>query len=196
MVEGNYRVLVVEDEAGVASLYQSWVFEEWDVEVVTNVTEALSELDESIDLIVLDRRLPDGSGDDVLDALASLDYDPLVVAVTAVEPDFDIVDLQVDDYLVKPLSRETFRSTLERLAHRISYDTKLRGFYALASKMAVLEARKSQAELANSEAFTDLERRVERQRKETDAVLDRVASDGYRIVFQGLFRERRPAASE
>jgi DNA-binding response OmpR family regulator len=140
--------------------------------------------------------LPDGSGDEVLDALDRLDYDPVVVAVTAIEPDFDIVDLPVDDYLVKPLSRGTFRSTLERLAHRMTYDAELREFYALASKKAVLEARKSPAELDGTDAYADLETRLQRQRERTDTVLERVADDGYRTVFRGLFRGRRPTVSD
>lgn len=54
MVEGPYTVLLVEDEPGISDLYRFWVFEEWQVDVVSNVTEALSNLDESIDLIVLE----------------------------------------------------------------------------------------------------------------------------------------------
>jgi two-component system response regulator AdeR len=193
MEEGLYTVLVVEDEAGVADLYRSWVFDEWQVRVGTNVAEALSKLDESIDLIVLDRRLPDGSGDEVLDALEALEYEPLVVAMTAVEPDFDIVKLPVDDYLVKPLSRETFRDSLQRLADRITYTAELRELYALASKKAVLEARKPSTELAESDAYADLTERVESKRDQADEVLERVAADGYRPVFRGLF-QRRPSA--
>jgi DNA-binding response OmpR family regulator len=196
MVEDPQHVLIVEDEAGVADLYRSWVFDGWTADVAANVAEALSKLDGSVDLIVLDRHLPDGSGDEVLDALDRLDYDPVVVAVTAIEPDFDIVDLPVDDYLVKPLSRGTFRSTLERLAHRMTYDAELREFYALASKKAVLEARKSPAELDGTDAYADLETRVQRQRERTDTVLERVADDGYRTVFRGLFRGRRPTVSD
>jgi DNA-binding response OmpR family regulator len=196
MVESQHHVLIVEDDEGVADLYRSWVFEEWTARIATTVADARSTIDEDVDLVVLDRHLPDGSGREVFEGYGGFEERPPVLAVTATDPDFDVVDLPIDDYLVKPVDRETFRDSLERLAGRISYDAELRALYALASKKAVLEARKSRTELAASEEYADLENRVDRQRERADDLLDRVASNGYRGLFRGLFHRHRSRASK
>ncbi len=36
--------------------------------------------------------------------------------VTAVDPDFDIIAMRVDDYLVKPVSREALPEVVDRLS--------------------------------------------------------------------------------
>jgi len=204
MVESQHHVLIVEDDEGVADLYRSWVFEAWTTRIATTVADARSaidededeDVDEDVDLVVLDRHLPDGSGREIFEEYGGVEERPPVLAVTATDPDFDIVDLPIDDYLVKPVDRETFRASLDRLAGRISYDAELRALYALASKKAVLEARKSRSELAASEEYADLENRVDRQRQRADDLLDRVTSNGYRGLFRGLFNRRRSRASK
>ncbi len=47
------------------------------------------------------------SGDEVLDTIAERGIDPAVVMVTAVDPDFDIVEMPFDEYLTKPVTART-----------------------------------------------------------------------------------------
>jgi len=181
-------VLVVEDDDETAAFYRSWLFDAWSATVVSTVAGAVDALDDGPDLVVLDRRLPDGSGDDVLTALRERGNDCPVVMVTGVEPDFDIVSMPFDEYLVKPFGKESFRATLTRLSERVSYDAELRELYALASKKATLEARKAEAELADSPEYADLERRVERKRSRADELLPS-DFEGYAGLFRGLFAD-------
>ena len=181
-------VLVVEDDVELAGLYASWTPAAWSVETVTNGEDAVPAVDESTDVVVLDRRLPGRSGDEVLTRLRDAGYDCQVVIVTAVDPDFDVVEMRFDDYLVKPVDRETFQRTLERLLARSAYDEELRAYYAAVSKLAVLEAHKSGEELAASTAYDDLRERARERGGRADELLDELLSDtaANAQVFRGL----------
>ncbi|NHN43458.1 response regulator [Halorubellus sp. JP-L1] len=181
-------VLVVEDNAELAELYASWTPKEWSVETVMSGDEAVPAVDESTDVVVLDRRLPGCSGDEVLERLRDRGYDGQVVIVTAVEPDFDIVEMGFDDYLVKPVTRETFERTLERLLARSAYATELREYYAAVSKLSVLEAHKSSDELSASAEYDRLVERAAAHRERADELLEELLSDPstQTRLFRGL----------
>ncbi|MFB6198048.1 MAG: response regulator transcription factor, partial [Halobacteriaceae archaeon] len=66
---------------------------------------ALAQLDESIDIALLDRRMPNLTGDEVLAQVRDRDLDVQVAMVTAVDPDFDVIKMGFDDYVVKPVTK-------------------------------------------------------------------------------------------
>ncbi|MFC4405265.1 HalX domain-containing protein [Haloarchaeobius iranensis] len=186
MSEGT-NVLVVEDNTELASLYSSWLGAEWAVTSVSDGDEAVEAVTSETEIIVLDRRLPGRSGDEVLERVRADGYDCQVVIVTAVEPDFDIIEMGFDDYLVKPVDRETLNRCLERLQRRSEYDAELREYYAQVSKKAVLEARKPEPELRNSEEYRQLEERVAAQADRADSLLDELFESGSDVqLFHGL----------
>ena len=93
---GEPTVLVVEDESDIAALYAGFLRERYAVTVAATVAEAKEVVDESFDAVLLDRRLPDGSGDEVLEHVRERGLDCRVAMVTAVEPDFDIIGMGFD----------------------------------------------------------------------------------------------------
>ncbi|MFD1646733.1 HalX domain-containing protein [Haloarchaeobius litoreus] len=180
-------VLVVEDNTELASLYSSWLGAEWAVTTVADGDEAVDAVTPETDIIVLDRRLPGRSGDEVLERVREDGNDCQVVIVTAVEPDFDIIEMGFDDYLVKPVDRETLNRCLDRLQCRSEYDEELREYYAQVSKKAVLEARKPKHELRESEEYRELEARVEDQADRADSLLNELIERGGDVqLFHGL----------
>lgn len=149
-------VLVVEDQKRLANLYETWLAMEYDVRVANTVAESKELLGADMDVALLDRRLPDGSGDDVLSMIRDAGIDARVAMVTAVDPDFDILEMGFDDYIVKPVTEQDLHDIVEGLLDRDQYSDKLKRYYALASKRATLESEKSADELDGSAEYDEL----------------------------------------
>jgi len=119
----NATILAVDDERGLVDIYRTWFGDTYDVRTAFGGREALSAFDDSIDLVVLDRRMPGVSGDEVLETIREADHDCPVVMVTAVEPDEGMVELPFDAYVVKPIDKEELLGTVQRTLARASDDT-------------------------------------------------------------------------
>lgn len=179
-------VLIVEDEPEVAELYRGYLDGPYDVQVANTGEEALRLADEDVDGVLLDRRLPDISGAEVLAELRSRELDCRVAMVTAVEPDVDIVEMGFDLYLVKPATRDDILAAVERLGTRSSYDAKLRRTAALVTKRAVLETERTPAELRSSEEYGELLSRIESLQGDLDDLATAFSPDDYRMLFRDI----------
>jgi len=182
-------VLVVEDEPDLADLYAAWLGDEYQVRTAYSGQEALEELDtvdNEVNAILLDRRMPGLSGDEVLSAVRERGIDCRVAMVTAVEPDFDILNMGFDDYLVKPVTSDTLRETVEGLLRRSEYDTEMQELFSLTSKKAMLEAEKSASELTDNDEYQRLTDRIGELRSEADESLEAVtkSDDDFEKLFQ------------
>jgi len=190
MSEQPPLVLVVEDEPDLADLYAAWLGDEYRVRTAYGGQEALEELDAvdgEVDAILLDRRMPGLSGDEVLSAVRERGIDCRVAMVTAVEPDFDILEMGFDDYLVKPVTSDTLKDTVAGLLQRGEYDTEVQELFSLTSKKAMLETEKSATELADNDEYQRLTDRIEELRSRADESLEAVTEDG--DDFEKLFQE-------
>ncbi|TKR24946.1 winged helix-turn-helix domain-containing protein [Natronomonas salsuginis] len=119
----NATILAVDDERELVEIYRTWFDGTYAVRAAYGGREALSAFDESIDLVLLDRRMPGTSGDDVLDALREDGHDVPVVMVTAVEPDEGIIELPFDEYVIKPVDRTKLLEAVDRALTRAEDDT-------------------------------------------------------------------------
>lgn len=178
-------VLVVDDKESVASLYARWLVDQYDVRVATSGEHALGLYDEEVDIVVLDRRMPGISGDGVVDAVRRSPYDCRIAMVTAVEPDVDIVELGIDEYLVKPVDGDDLRELVERLLRRTTYDEFLRELYSLASKKGALEAHHSREELRASSEYAEMRERLDELHDRIDDTVTEFEDED----FVGLLRE-------
>ena len=138
----DVSVVIVEDDRDLADLYKQYLQDEFHVRVATTTQQARELVDESVDVVLLDRRMPDTSGDELLGEIRAEGYDMPIAMVTAVEPGEDIVELPFDDYLTKPFDRDALIRTVRILANRASFEAKSREFFRLASKKASLDGRK------------------------------------------------------
>lgn len=154
-------VLIVEDERGLAELYRIWLSDYYHVIVAYNGEEALEKFDESIDIILLDRRMPGMSGDIVLEKIRETDFDGQIAMVSGVEPDEEIADMPIDEYLTKPVAKERFETAVDELLLRTKEDAAKQELLALLSRKATLEERMRADELAESEEYRRLVEKIE-----------------------------------
>ena len=183
-------VLVVEDERDLSDLYRTWLANTYRVRTARDGRTALEELDDEVDIVLLDRRMPDLSGDEVLDRIRELDLDCRVAMVTAVEPDTDVVDMAFDDYLVKPVSEAELVRTVENLRIRDEYGDGVKRLFSLASKKALLESEKDMLELESNSDYQRLCADLGDLRADLDDKLARLGeSDDLTLIYQDLARD-------
>ena len=165
-------VLIVEDESETTTMYQRWLGTSYDLHVSQDGECALETLDETVDVVVLDRRMPGVSGESVLERIRTSGLNCRVVVVSAAEPDYDIVETGFDDYIQKPVTETQLSECVERLLRRSAYSRDLREFYALAAQRAALEETKHEDELRDSDVY----RRVSADLDELGSRLDEYVS--------------------
>jgi len=185
-VSERATVLIVDDEPDVVDAYAAQIREQYDVETAYSGQEALDALGPEIDVVLLDRRMPDISGDDILERIRERDLEARVAMVTAVDPDFDIIDMPFDDYVVKPVARADLFETIERLQSCAAYQTRLREYYSLTSKFAALKATKTDAELRSSDEFQELETQIDDLRTQLDEMVNRFDENDYEAIFRDV----------
>lgn len=140
-------VLVVDDDPQVGRLYAEFLADQYEVTLVESGDAALEAMSSTIDVVLLDRRMPGLSGNDVLEQLRENGYDQPVAIITAVEPDFDILKMGFDDYVVKPVTGDQLCELVETILLRKEYDSLVRDYFSLVSKVTALEQEKSPREL-------------------------------------------------
>lgn len=161
-MDENASVLVVEDERDVAETFRAALDSDYAVYVALSGREAIDVLEsKDVDVVLLDRWMPGLSGDDVLEWIEDREIDCQVAMVTAVDPDFDILTMGFDEYLLKPVSEEDLRRTVENLLDRTDLSEKRREYAALRAKQTALEAEKNDHELANNDQYDQLRSRIE-----------------------------------
>jgi DNA-binding response OmpR family regulator len=166
---GRATVLVVDDESDVADLLAMKLGDTYETRVAYGGREALDAMDESVDAVLLDRRMPDIHGDDVLARIREEGYDCAVIMTTAVDPKLNILEMDFDDYLCKPIDGETLRAALDQqLDAGPTSDERLEEFFTIVSKLEVLEAERSPSELAASDEYADLKERARELGEELD----------------------------
>lgn len=186
-------VLVVEDEPDVAETYRRWLQSTYDVRVAVDGAEALSVVDDTVDVVLLDRMMPEMSGESVLREIRDRGIDCRVAMVTAVDPDFDIIEMGFDEYLTKPPDRDQLLDTIEGLLDRAELNDDLQEYYSLVARRSALETEKTESELATSEEYDDLVARIEECEETVDEELGDMASD---TDFVGAVREIMDDQSE
>ena len=179
-------VLVVDDEPDVADAYAAQLEGEFIVSTAYSGQEALEKIDASVDVVLLDRRMPGISGDEVLDKIRQRDLHIRVAMVTAVDPDFDIIEMPFDDYVIKPVSREDLFETINRLLTCSEYEDRLRRYYALTAKHATLLSNKPESELAANEQFQQLEAEMQEMRENLDRTITKFDYEDFIAAFRDL----------
>ncbi|MCG1003383.1 MULTISPECIES: response regulator [Halobacterium] len=179
-------VLVVDDEANVAEAYGLWLPDNYEVRTATNGEQALDQADEDVDVVLLDRHMPDLSGDEVLERLRERGLDCRVAMVTAVDPDFDIAEMPFDTYLTKPVDQAEIQDTVENLLGLSSFGDQSRQFFAVSRKIAALEDEKRASQLEDSDTYQQLVQRREELDSELDDAVGEMDDDDLEAAFRDL----------
>ncbi|MFP9192805.1 response regulator transcription factor [Natronosalvus vescus] len=151
-------ILVVDDETELTDLYATWVGDSYDVLTAYDGRSALEQLTDEVDIVLLDRHMPDLTGDEVLEEIRRRGHDCWVIMVTAVDPGLDIVALDIDDYVTKPVTRSQLTRIIDTLRVQSRYlQDGRRELQALSNKKDTLEDELTMEELEGTETYQQLE---------------------------------------
>jgi len=120
----SQHVLVVEDEPEIQGALRSLLEREgYRVTVAGTIVEARNAIDESVDVMLLDWRLPDGEGIDLLRELRKTSDLPVVMVTARVDVIDKVLGLEIgaDDYVTKPVEP---RELLARVRARLRVKAK------------------------------------------------------------------------
>lgn len=154
-------VLVIDDEPDLIEILKLWLSDSYEVRAASSGEAGLDALDDTIDVVLLDRRMPGVSGDEVLSEIRDRGGEYQVGFVTATDPGFDLINLAFDTFVMKPLDEDTVIDTVERLLARIAYDDTVQERYTVAETLSLLDERKTEGERATSERYQRLRERFE-----------------------------------
>ncbi|PSQ08589.1 DNA-binding protein [Halobacteriales archaeon QS_5_70_15] len=177
-------VLVVDDDEAVVEVYKHSIDDNCDVVTAYDGEQALETINESVDVVLLDRQMPNLTGGEALEEIRERGYDCRVAMVTGVDPDFDIVEMPFDAYLTKPVDEEEVRDVVEELLLLSTYDKQFQEYFRLAEKKAALETEKTTEELATNGEYADVQDRLDELKRELDALL----AAGDDVDFDSAFR--------
>jgi DNA-binding response OmpR family regulator len=181
-MRGESTILVVEDEENCREMYRNWLDDEYSVRTASGGREALRKLDASVDVVLLDRRMAGLSGARTAAAIRRRVSDCHVVMVTALEPDTEIVDMDIDEYVTKPLRGRELRSVVDRMLARTQFRAEMQELFALASIKATLETERHPAVLRDDEEYAELCRQLDRTRQRVSSA-HRSADMGWDEAF-------------
>jgi DNA-binding response OmpR family regulator len=165
-------VLVVDDEEEVADVYALRLRNEYETRTAYGGKEALETIDERVDVVLLDRRMPDIAGDEVLDEIRARQLDCKVIMLTAVDPGMDILEMDFDDYLCKPVEKTDLVSAIDQQLDVQRYDDRISEYLEVTSKLALLEAELSPQEVESNDELQELTDRAEKLKAEMDETVE------------------------
>ncbi|RQG90750.1 response regulator [Natrarchaeobius chitinivorans] len=180
------HVLVVDDQEPLTDLYARWLESDYQVSKAYDGEEAVQKLGSDVDVVLLDRRMPEISGDDVLQTIRENDLDCRIAMVTAVSPDFDIFDLGFDDYLEKPVSEHEVKSSVEKLLRRSEYSSQLQKYFTLVAQKSAIKAEKSQNERENNETYQELSEKVDTLQSEVERSRDQLDEEDLNAIIHDI----------
>jgi DNA-binding response OmpR family regulator len=168
---GSANVLIVEDEQNLATLYKRQLQDTYDVEVAVTAKKAYSKAGEDTDVVLLDRSLRNATGAEILMELKS---DPAVDAqfamITGEEPTQEIIELPIDEYKMKPVSRGELRAVVKTLELRHHFQATAKELFALTSKRGALQ----EAGRTNGDDYDKLSTAIKQRRDQINEILDKI----------------------
>lgn len=109
-------IVVADDDDAFREALLIWLseIEQWDTREASDGEEALDNLDDAVDLLVLDRGMPKLSGPEVVERLPTTPFGGSTIVLSADRQDACLNEDDVEMYLLKPISRENFLTQVEQ----------------------------------------------------------------------------------
>ena len=116
-------ILIVEDEADILELLEYTLGKEYEIIGCLDTSRVVDILDhETVDLILMDRNLPNIEGSIFIQELRAKGYSQNVIYLSAKDADEDILegfDRGGDDYITKPFNIDILKARIKSVINRV-----------------------------------------------------------------------------
>jgi hypothetical protein len=103
--------------------------------------------------------------------------------LTAVDPDFDILEMPFEEYVQKPVDGDELRDVIDRLTGLEQFDDRVDDLYSVVQKRVTLEAELPETELQDNEEYQRLLEREAELESETESMMDAMGDDQFERLF-------------
>lgn len=108
-------LLIVDDRDACREVFSLWLSESYAVRTASSGKDALDTVDETVDLVLLDRNMPGLSGLEVASVLRERGYEVGILVVSAARRDFQLDSAPIDEYLQKPIDGHELGEGVKRV---------------------------------------------------------------------------------
>ena len=164
-------VFVVDDEEDIILFYKGILEDEYHVRAATSGPEALQKIDCSVDVVLLDRTMPEMSGDELLGILREEGLDVQIAMVTSVKPTEEVVDIPFDGYMTKPVTGNEVLGLVNTLMTRKEYHRASQELFRCVSKKTALE----EANCDSSGEYEELVGEIAELREHIQSILNDIS---------------------
>jgi DNA-binding NarL/FixJ family response regulator len=168
-------VLLIEGDDERASEYATWL-DDCTVEVASDAETALDRPDDDVDVVLLDGSLATADRDDLLGRLRARHADCQIGLLSGEHVSADVLRLDFDEYVPRPVTRETLRETVERLSDRNAVMDVVETYLGLVARKRRLEARRPADELADDDRYRELVGELAARRRQADSLFAQLAA--------------------
>ena len=185
MAGDELTILAIDDDPDYRDLYSIWLGERYDVEVAPEGPAGLETLTSDTDIVILDWEMPGPPGTEVAQQIAEGNHDPYVAMVSSREPDFEMFDAPIDEFVHKPVDRDDLERLIEQFRTQDAYHAALDDLFSLTRRLASLEAAYDEAELSSHEESDRLTQRIATKRAEVDEAIAATETD-WAVAFKAV----------
>jgi DNA-binding response OmpR family regulator len=170
------NILIIEDERDTANLYRNYLEDDYCTTLATSGEQAINELDQSIDLILLDLNLPRMNGKEVIETIENDEVehtDPRIIILTTRDPTANILEYPIDKYKMKPIYRDDLHSLINDIALQNKFQHLTKRLFQKRSKRNAL----NQAGKTDTETYRELLNAIDELEAQAEEIYDEIADN-------------------
>jgi DNA-binding response OmpR family regulator len=167
--ERTANVVIVDDERQLLESYAALLETRYDVSTAETGAAALEAVDEETDVVVLDRRLPEYTGTELLTAIRERNLDCQVLFCSALIPTVDMLSADPDGYLHKPVGMDELTDAIETQLREAEQPPAVREYLRLERLKTILEDAQSRSQLTSTSEYQEFLNQLERRREHLDS---------------------------
>lgn len=166
----NPTVLLVDDDTALLEVFTAYLEPEYTVRSTTNGHEAVEILKQhpTITAVLLDRAMPQLNGKEVLNKIREQNISCRVAMVTGIDPEMDIIDMEFDAYLTKPVDKSILKQTVAELQDRSEHCEQVHTYSQAITQLETLQSEFTIGELETRPEYRELKQTISELESELD----------------------------